>query len=141
VYVKIIASCKGGTFVLRHSVLSTSPSNSQTSCKVWLASVERRRCSKEAKTRKPLKLTGCLKLPDQSQPLVGRRLPYCEDMWRRYCCLTIFFPIVDMCLICEDIARHNCAMVPRWRFLAIFCVLYFQRAACSTFQTCILNSH
>jgi len=24
---------------------------------------------------------------------------------------------------------------------AIFCVLYLQRAACSTFQTCILNSH
>ena len=26
-------------------------------------------------------------------------------------------------------------------FLAIFCVLYFQRAARSTFQTCILNLH
>jgi len=25
--------------------------------------------------------------------------------------------------------------------MAIFCVLYFQRAACSAFQTCILNSH
>jgi len=25
--------------------------------------------------------------------------------------------------------------------MAIFCVLYFQRAACNTFQTCILNSH
>jgi len=25
--------------------------------------------------------------------------------------------------------------------MAIFCVLYLQRAACSTFQTCILNSH
>jgi len=32
-------------------------------------------------------------------------------------------------------------MVRRWRFLRNFCVLYFQRAACSTFQTCILNSH
>jgi len=33
----------------------------------------------------------------------------------------------------------------RWRsdgeFLASFCVLHFQRAACSTFQTCSLNSH
>jgi len=26
-------------------------------------------------------------------------------------------------------------------FLRHFCVLYFQRAACSTFQTCIVNSH
>jgi len=25
--------------------------------------------------------------------------------------------------------------------MANFCVLYFQRAACSTFQTCILNLH
>jgi len=27
-----------------------------------------------------------------------------------------FFPIVDTCLSCEDIARQICAMVPRWRF-------------------------
>ena len=32
--------------------------------------------------------------------------------------LNKFFPIVDMCLSCEDIARQSCAMVPRWRFLA-----------------------
>jgi len=25
-----------------------------------------------------------------------------------------------MCLSCEDIARQSCAIVPRWRFLAIF---------------------
>ena len=29
-------------------------------------------------------------------------------------------------------------MATFWRF---FCVLHFHRAACSTFQTCILNSH
>jgi len=39
-----------------------------------------------------------------------------EDMWGRYCCLTSFFPIVDTCLGCEDIARQSWAMVPRWRF-------------------------
>jgi len=27
-----------------------------------------------------------------------------------------FFPIVDTCLNCEDIAGQSCAMVPRWRF-------------------------
>jgi len=32
----------------------------------------------------------------------------------------LLVPIVDTCLICEDIARHSCAMVPRWRFLATF---------------------
>ena len=65
-------------------------------------------------------LQWCPKLPDRSQLLVGRSSPYCEDMWRRYCCLTSFFPIVDMCLSCEDIARQSCAMVPRWRFLETF---------------------
>jgi len=29
-----------------------------------------------------------------------------------------FFPIVDTCLSCEDMARQSCAMVPRWRFFA-----------------------
>ena len=109
-------------------------------------------------------LQGCPKLQDRSQPLVGRSSPYCGDTWRRYCCLRSFFPIVDTCLIWEDIIiiiiiiinqfvtrqmpvsqilrrGQICTMVPKWRFLATFCVLYFQRAACSTFQTCILNSH
>jgi len=62
-------------------------------------------------------LLGCPKLPNISQPLVGRRSPYCEDIWRRYCCLT-FFPIVDTCLSCKDIARQLGAMVRRWRFFA-----------------------
>jgi len=86
-------------------------------------------------------LQGCPKLVNRSQPLVGRSSPHCGDMWRTYCCVTVFFLIVDMCLSCEDIARQSCAMVPSWRFLATFCILCFQRAACSRFQTCILNSH
>jgi len=65
-------------------------------------------------------LQGCPKLMKRSQPLVGRSSPYYGDMWRRYCCLTSFFPIVNTCLICEDIARQSCGMVPRWRFLATF---------------------
>jgi len=59
-------------------------------------------------------LQGSPKLPDRSQPLVGRSSPYCGNMWCRWCCLTGFFPIVDMCLSCEDIRynRQSCAM---WR--------------------------
>jgi len=33
----------------------------------------------------------CPKLPDQSQPLLGRSSRYCGNMLRRYCCLTSFF--------------------------------------------------
>ena len=80
----------------------------------------------------------CPKLQNRSQPLLGRSSLYCANIWMTYCCLTSFFPIVDTCLSCEDIARQSCAMVPRRRFLGLFCVLYFQRAARSTFQTCIL---
>ena len=64
---------------------------------------------------------GCPKPAKRSQPLVGRSSPYCKDMWRSYCCLTSFFPIVDKCLSCEDIARQSCAMVLRWRF---FCIIF-----------------
>ena len=65
-------------------------------------------------------LQGCPKLTNRSQPLVGRSSPYYEDMWRRYCCLTKFFPIVDTCLSCEDIARQSCGMVPRWQLFGDF---------------------
>jgi len=63
-------------------------------------------------------LQGCSKLTNRCQPLVGQISPYYEDMWRRYRFLT-FFPIVDTCLSCEDIARQSCAMVPKWRFFAL----------------------
>jgi len=86
-------------------------------------------------------LQGYPKLPDQSQPLVGWSSSCCGNLCRRYCCLTSFFPIVDTCLSCKDVARQSCALVPRWRFLTTFCVMHLQRAPCSTFQTCILNLH
>jgi len=34
--------------------------------------------------------------------------------------LNKFFPLVDTCLNCEDIARQSCAMMPRWQFLGTF---------------------
>ena len=77
-------------------------------------------CSNSAKTRNPLKCSGVPKLANRSQLLVGRSSPYCEDMWRRYRCLTGFFSVVDACLSCEDIARQSCAMVPRWRIFGDF---------------------
>ena len=42
-----------------------------------------------------------------------------------YWCLTSFFPIVDTCLSCEDIARQSCAIVPRWRIFGDFVGLAF----------------
>jgi len=68
-------------------------------------------------------LLRCPKPANRSQPLVGRSSPHCEDIWRRYCCLTSFCPKFDVCLNCEDIARQSCAMVCRWQF---FWVQHFQ---------------
>jgi len=34
--------------------------------------------------------------------------------------LKIFFPIIDTCLSCEDIARQSCTMVLRWRLFGDF---------------------
>jgi len=77
-----------------------------------------------------LNFQGCPKLANRSQPLVGRSSPYYEDVWRRYCCLTGFFPIVDICLSCEDIARQSCGMLPRWRLFGDFLLAVFS-ASCT----------
>jgi len=66
-------------------------------------------------------MMGCPKPANLSQPLVGRSSPYCKDIWRRYCGLTSFFPILDTCLSCEDIVRLlSCAMGLTWWFFASF---------------------
>jgi len=88
--------------------------------KVWLTPTAIVPCCSAAKTRNPLKFALCPKLPDRSQPLVDPSSPYCGDMWRRYCCLTVFFLILDTCLSCADTARQCCAMVPRWRLFGDF---------------------
>jgi len=97
-------------------------------------------CSNAANTRNPLKLAG---VPKTTGPISAASGPKFTILWghlEKILLLNKFFPIVDMCLSCEDIARQNCVMVPRWRLFGNFWVLHFQRAARSTFQTCIVNS-
>jgi len=94
-------------------------------------------CSNGAKAQNPLKFAG-VPQPRQQISAVSamvprwRSSPYYEDMWRTYRCLTSFFPIVDTCLSCEDIARQSRAMVPRWRLFGS-CISNEQ------FHTCIIN--
>jgi len=78
-------------------------------------------------------LLECPKLPNRSQPLVSQCSPYCGNIWRRYGCL-IIFPIVNMCLRCEDIARQPCAIVRRLLFLRNLCVLYFSEPRAAHFR-------
>jgi len=62
-------------------------------------------------------------VPQTTEPISaasGPKFTILWGIWRTYCCLTSFFPIVYTCLNCKDIARQSCPMVPRWRFLATF---------------------
>jgi len=87
---------------------------------VWLTPTTTVPCSNAAKTRNLFKLPGVPQTNETISAASGPKFTILEGMWRRYCCLTSFFPIVDTCLSCEDIVRQSCGMVPRWRFLATF---------------------
>ena len=56
---------------------------------------------------------------NRSQPSVGRSSPYYEDV-EELLLFNMFFPIVDTCLSCEDMARQICAMVSKWLIFGIF---------------------
>jgi len=88
--------------------------------KVWLTPTTTEPCSDAAKTQNLLKLAGVPQICQQISAVSGPSSPYCGDMWKRYCCLTSFFPIVNTCLSCEDIARQSCAMVRIWRIFGDF---------------------
>jgi len=109
---------------------------------VWLTPTTRVPCSNAAKTRNPLKLPG---VPQTNETITTASGPKFTILWghvEEILLLNKFFlPIVNTCLSSEDIARQICAMVPSGDFWRLFWVLHLQRAACSTFQICILNSH
>ena len=99
-------------------------------------------CSNAAKTQNTLKFVGVPQTPEPISAVRGRSSPYYENVWRRHCCLTSFF---SNCRYMPYLQRHSPTKLCDGAEMAIFlrhcCVLYFKRAACSTFQTCILNSH
>jgi len=89
----------------------------------------------------PLKFAG---VPQTTEPISAISGPKFAILWGYVEVLLFnkFFPIVDTRLSCEDSADK----VIWWCtdgdfFCVIFASCYFQRATCSTFQTCILNSH
>jgi len=77
-------------------------------------------CSNATKTRNQFKCGGVPQSNETISAASGPKFTILWDSWRTYCCLTSFFPVVDTCLSCEDIARQSCAMVRRRRFLATF---------------------
>jgi len=90
------------------------------------------RCSNAAKTRNSLKFA---EVPQTRQQISAIS---CKEMWGKYRCLTSFF---SDCRYVPQLRRYYPTKLCDGAQMAIFCVLYFQRAAGSTFQTYILNSH
>jgi len=78
--------------IWQNSVREQEPGDGQASCKVWLTAVEWHRCSNEAKMQNPLKFAEVSQTRQPVSVVSDQSSPYCEDMWRRYCCLTSFFP-------------------------------------------------
>jgi len=78
-------------------------------------------CSNAAKTRNQLKFG---RMPQTNKMISAASGPKFTILWWHLEDILLlnkfFFPIVDTCVSCEDIAQQSCAMVPRWRFLAFF---------------------
>ena len=99
-------------------------------------------CSNAAKTPHPLKFAG---VPQTNQTVSAASGPkftiLCGHVEEILLLNKFFFRLSIHALV----AKIQPDKVVRWcaygDFLRNFCLLYFQRAACSTFQTCILNLH
>jgi len=96
--------------------------------KVWLMPNTGVPCSNAAKMRNSLKFA---LVPQTNETISAASGPKFTILWghvEEILLLNSFFPIVDMCLSCEDIARQCCAILSRWRFFA-FCIFSEPRAA------------
>ena len=86
--------------------------------KVWLTPTTRCRAVTLPRRETRWNLQECLKLPDRSQPLVGRSSPYCGNMWRTHCCLTIFFDcryVKWKKIKLLEVEGGTCPIAPCWR--------------------------
>jgi len=90
--------------------------------KVWLTPAAGVPCStRHSSSGRIVNLLGCPKLPGRSQPLVGRRSPYCRDMWGRYCCLTGFS---DCRYNMPQLRRYSPTKLCDGAQMASFCVIF-----------------
>jgi len=86
--------------------------------KVCLTPSTRVPCSNAAKARNPLKFAGVPQTNKMISAASGSKFNILWGHVDEILRLKKFFPIVDTCLSCEDIARQSCGMVPRWRLFA-----------------------
>jgi len=95
-----------------------------------------------AKTRNQLKFAG---VTQTGQPISAVSRPKFAIFLGHVKEILLLNKLFSDCRYVPYLRRHHpsklCDGAQMAIFLATFCVLNFQRAACSKFQTCILNSH
>ena len=90
-------------------------------------------CSNAAKRRNPLKFAG---VPQTTGSISAASGPKCTILWGHAEDILLrnkFFPIVDMCLSCEDIARQLCDGA-QMAIFGDFCVLSFSEPRAAGFR-------
>ena len=94
-------------------------------------------CSNAAKTRNSLKFAG---VPQTRQQISAVSRPKFTILSGHVEEVLLFNKFSD-CRYMPQFRRYSPTKLCDGAKMAMFFVLYFQRAACSTFRTCILNSH
>jgi len=86
----------------------------------------------------PLKFAG---VPQTPEPISATSGPKFAILWGHVEEVLLLNKFFFRLSIHALVVKIQPVKVVRWSADGNFCVLYFQRAMCSTFQTCILNSH
>jgi len=85
-------------------------------------------CSNAANTQSRLKFVRVPQTPEPISAVSGPKFTILSGHVEEVLLLNKLFSIVDTSLSCEDMARQNCAIVPRWRFLRpVFAASLVQR--------------
>ena len=95
-------------------------------------------CSNTAKTRYPLKYDRVPQTHQSISAVSGQKFTILSGHVEEVLLLNKFFSDYRYM---PQLRRYGPTKLCDGAEMTIFCVLYLQRAACSAFQTCILNSH
>ena len=106
--------------------------------KVWLTPTTGVPCSNAAKTRNTMKLAG---VPQTTGQILAASEPMFSILWRHLEELLLLNKFFSDCRYVSYLLKYSPSKLHDGAQMAIFCIVCFQRAACSTFQTCILNLH
>jgi len=123
------------------NVMAALPNRGDALCstpQVWLTPNTGVPCSNAAKTRNPLKFAG---VPQTRQQLSAASGPKFTILWGHMEEILLLNKFSSDCRCVPSLRSYSPTKLCDGAQMAIFCILYYQRAACSTFQTCILNSH